>query len=122
MRNLAIAALFVSSAALAQVASVPPLGPDNGFFRPTPLNDPSLTRDPVLAAQQAAQQEAMIAAENSQPAPILVQPLLPDPATLTAEVQTDVARQEAEDERQRAQLQPKPIAGAFTGMTNERDR
>jgi len=52
MRNLAIAALFaVSSAALALGTPVPPLGPDNGFFRPTPYNHPALTHDPALPAQ-----------------------------------------------------------------------
>ncbi len=52
MRNLAIAALVaVSSAALAQGTPVPPLGPDNGFFQPTPYNHPALTHDPALPAQ-----------------------------------------------------------------------
>ena len=121
MRKLALAALFASSAALAQVAPAPPVGPDNGFFRPTPYNDPSLTRDPVLAARQAAELQARLAAEAAMPVEIPAPPLVMNPA-VSAEVETQAAQLEAEAERQRAIAQPQPIAGAFTGLTGNENR
>ena len=124
MRKLALAALLVSTAALAQTTPAPLVGPDNGFFRPTPLNDPSLTRDPLVAARQAAAEQlaAQQAAEMAANAPVIQAPmLLPEPV-INAEVETARAAREAEAERLRAATAPQPITGAFTGLTSERDR
>jgi len=124
MRRLAIAAILLSQAALAQVPGTPAPGPDNGFFRPTPFNDPSLTRDPVLAAQlEAARQQAAIAAQQYAAQAAAQTYLLPEPpAPSNAEVTTALAASEAEAERQRALMQPAPIAGAFTGLTGSENR
>lgn len=114
MRSLALATLLVAASASAQVAPQP-VGPDNGFFRPTPGNDPSLTR-PLAAAPPAPA-----------PAPIVVPVEVPVPyisaeSARVTEEQLDRAKREAEEAQARAAQAPAPITGAFTGSTSERDR
>ena len=117
MRSLALAVLFVAASASAQVAQRP-TGPDNGFFRPTPGNDPSLTRPaPPVQQPQAATTVAPIAVPVEVPVPFL--------ATESARVtedQLDRAKREADEAQARAALAPAPMTGAFTGQTSERDR
>ncbi len=117
MRSLALAALFAAASASAQVAS-PPVGPDNGFFRPTPGNDPSLTR-PVPLQQPAVVTPAPIVV----PVPVQVPtPFLAAESAHVAEEQLNRAKREADEAQARAVLAPAPITGAFTGQTSERDR
>lgn len=116
MRSLAIATLLVAASASAQVAP-PSVGPDNGFFRPTPGNDPSLTRPPA----------AVTAPPSPAPAPLVVPVEVPVPyvtmeSARVTEEQLDRAKREAEEAQARAARAPAPITGAFTGSTSERDR
>lgn len=121
MRRLALATMFVVTSASAQVAA--PVGPDNGFFRPTPGNDPSLTNFLVPVAPQAPQ-PPQPANSNSPVAGVVALPMpAPVQAMPVVEEQVDRAIREAEEARARAAVvAPAPIVGAFTGQTNERDR
>ena len=124
MRRLAFVAILVSSSALAQTTPPGVVGPDNGFFRPTPGGDPSLTHPPAPPYTTLSTAPA--------PAPVLPTPaLVPvevpvDPvaaaAALAAERELNRAEREALEAQARARATPAPIPGAFTGLTNERDR
>ena len=116
MRSLALAVLFVATSASAQVAPQP-AGPDNGFFRPTPGNDPSLTRPAPPALQQPQATTVAPFAVVEAPGPFLAT----ESARVTEE-QLDRAKREADEAQARAALAPAPITGAFTGSTSERDR
>jgi hypothetical protein len=142
---LALGAIVVSTAAVAQLGQNPPVGPDTGFFRPTPNNDPSI-HAPVVAPQPAVPvvQPAMPVAQTAvaQPAqaqsaqqPVTVPVYVPvqvatPPAVApvepgggpAAEADLDRAQREAQEAQERAKQQPAPINGAFTGLTSERDR
>ena len=120
MRRPAFAIIFIASSAFAQV------GPDNGFFRPTPNNDPSLTNYLVPVPPQPQQPSPFQAPQPVQPAQVAV---LPMPVTVAAPPQpteeaVDKAIREAEEARAKAAAGQvvAPIVGAFTGQTNERDR
>ena len=126
MRRLALATIFVASSAFAQTA---PVGPDNGFFRPTPGNDPSLTNYLVPLQQSAPQQQPP---QQQPPQQVVAQPVvIPMPAPIAnaaapvqvVEEQVDKAIREADEARARAAATvTAPIVGAFTGSTSERDR
>lgn len=113
---LALGAIVVSTAASAQLGQKSSAGPDNGFFRPTPGNDPSV--------------HAPVAATPPGPEPPVVPVYVPVPAPTTtpqqqaraAEQDLDRAQREALEARQRAKQQPAPINGAFTGNTDPRSR
>ena len=131
MRRLALATIFVATAASAQTTA--PVGPDTGFFRPTPGNDPSLTNYLVpLTSPQQLQQAVQPPPPPQPPLPQAVVVPVPVPAAApappppqqVAEEQTDRAIREAEEARARAAAGTvvAPIVGAFTGQTNERDR
>jgi len=118
---LTLGAIVVSTAASAQLGQNQPTGPDNGFFRPTPGNDPSVhapvapvTR--VVAQPQPAQPEAV---------PVYV-PVMPAAAQQqqerAAEQDLDRAQREARDAQLIARQQPARINGAFTGDTDPRNR
>ena len=101
------------------------VGPDNGFFRPTPGNDPSLTNPPPVKPPAPPAPGPF-----PQPAPALTtQVVVPVPAAVmpnpveAAEVQLDRSQREAEEAAaRRSATAPQPVAGSFTGLTNERDR
>lgn len=119
MHRLAVAAIFVSTSALAQ--STPPnVGPDNGFFRPTPGGDPSLTHPPVAPY-------TTLSSTPPAPAPMVVPVPVEVPAStvardMAAERELNQAEREALEAQARARAAPAPIPGAFTGLTSERDR
>ena len=130
---LALGAILFSAAAAAQSGQNLGVGPDNGFFRPTPGNDPSLTHS--APAPQGAFPAQIQPAPIPQPAPVTVPVYVPvqvatPPAALPsapapvekAEQQLDRAQREAEEAVQKAKQQPVPINGAFSGQTNEKDR
>jgi hypothetical protein len=131
---LAAGVIVFAMAASAQTAQNLPVGPDNGFFRPTPGNDPSLTHPPVAAPNPAppaflAQEQATapVAVPVPLQVPVPVQIPVPvatvvQPPVQNAERELDRAEREAEEARRRAAAAPAPIAGAFTGQTSERDR
>jgi hypothetical protein len=132
---LALGAVVVSTAALAQSGQNPPAGADNGFFRPTPGNDPSLHAPVVTAPMVQTEQPRPPAQPAPVPVYVPVQVATP-PAVLevsvpeakaaqqakAAEAELDRAQREAAEAQQRARQQPAPINGAFTGLTSERDR
>ena len=121
---VAVAVIVLSTSVSAQT--------DNGFFRPTPNNDPSLTHPPVVTPQA----QAIVTPQAPEPflgrAPAIVQVPVqtPMPATTVvaeeavqkAEAETARAQREAEEAARTAAATPAPIAGAFTGSTSERDR
>ena len=124
MHRLALAALFVSASALAQTTPSG-VGPDNGFFRPTPAGDPSLTHPPAAAPIPPP---AVNAIPVPMPAPYIpAPPVAPvDPiaveAARAADLELERAEREALEAQARARAAPAPIPGAFTGLTSERDR
>lgn len=110
-----------------------------GFFRPTPDGDPSLTkpRPPAPAASRPAAAAAV--AQPMPPATVMAIPVQPQPtrpadsnpasaaaavdAGRWAEEQMDRAEREAQRDRQRAMSAPPPVApGAFDGTTSDRNR
>ena len=147
---LALGVILFSTAAAAQSGQNRAVGPDNGFFRPTPGNDPSIHAPvlitepveamvqpatvqpaaPALAPIQAPAQAAVAPAVQyqqiplvqpvAQPVPVIVPATVPPQAK--AEQELDRAQAEAERAQQKAKQQPAPINGAFTGQTSERDR
>jgi hypothetical protein len=117
-----------------------PVAMQEGFFRPTPDGDPSLTkpRPPAPAASRLAQ-----GAAGAQPMPaaatVMAVPVQPLPARAAdsnpasaatavdpgrwAEEQMDRAEREAQRDRLRAMNTPPPVApGAFDGTTSDRNR
>ena len=121
---LACGVIVLSTAVSAQTVQTLPVGPDNGFFRPTPGNDPSLTNPPPV-------QPVVPPAPGPfpVPAPALTAQVVPVPARVmpnpveAAEVQLDRSQREAEEAAaRRSAMGPQPVAGSFTGLTNERDR
>ncbi len=117
------AALAIPALAMAQA-------PDSGtgFFRPTPGNDPSLNR--TLPPQDYA-------GTVPNPAPARVAPVAPPAAPVAtvepepapaaeraaaAEAQMDRSQAEARQAQENAMRAPPRINGAFTGLTDERDR
>lgn len=122
MHRLAVAAIFVSTSALAQ--STPPnVGPDNGFFRPTPGGDPSLTHPPVapyttLSSTPPAPAPLVVPV----PAEVPVAPIVVNEEALAAERELNRAQQVALEAQARARGSPPLISGAFSGSTSERDR
>ena len=119
MRRLAFVAILVSASALAQTTP-PGVGPDNGFFRPTPGGDPSLTHPP-------APPYTTLSSTPPAPPPMVVPVEVPvnavaTEAAVTAERELSRAEREAIEAQARARAAPAPIAGAFTGLTGDRDR
>lgn len=119
---LAIGAIVVSTAASAQLVQNPSAGPDNGFFRPTQGNDPSVHAPVTPAAPTAA-----LAQPQVQPVEVPVYvPVTPPPTeqrqARVAEQDLDRAAREARDAQMIARQQPAPINGAFTGNTDPRNR
>jgi len=117
---LALGAIVVSTAAWAQLGQNTAVGPDNGFFRPTPGNDPSLTNPPMAAPVPPAQ--------PPQPQPVVVPTVVPVPVSppaveaRIADGELDRAAREARDAQLVSRPQGAPIVGAFTGNTEPRDR
>ena len=102
--------------------------PDVGFFRPQSGDDPSLfhTLPPEAYAPRAAASTAATAngdARNATgPAPTTVV-VIPTPyVSAPAEDRLDRAQVEAQRAQAALARQPAPINGAFTGLTDERDR
>ena len=120
---LTLGAIVVSTAASAQLGQNSSAGPDNGFFRPTQGNDPSVHAPVTPAAPPAAIPQPQV-----QPAtvpvyvPVAAAPPEQQPARI-AEQDLDRAQREAlEIQQQRARQLPAPINGAFTGNTDPRNR
>lgn len=122
------ATLCMAGAAIAQTspAAPSPVGP----FPPQPGDDPSLFRtlppeayatptEPRAAHAAPQPPAANPAAVAAPPAPIVV--VVPDHRSQAAE-QLDRAQLEADAARARMSQAPAPINGAFTGLTDERDR
>ena len=115
---VAVAVIVLSTSVSAQT--------DNGFFRPTPNNDPSLTHPPVVTPQ--AREPFLGRAPTIVQVPVPVQTPVPattvvaEEAIQKAEVETARAQREAEEAARKAAATPAPITGAFTGSTSERDR
>lgn len=113
-RLIAVAIGIVATSAMAQTPSSS-ANPDAGFFRPTDLAPAPLPFVVTGPGPQAG-------AAGAQP-----QPATPDPVeeirraeeARLAEAQMD--RVERENERARREA-PAPITGAFTGLTDERNR
>src|SRR3954451_16232801 len=107
---LASGLILFSSMVAAQSGQNLAVGPDNGFFRPTPGNDPSLT-NPGLAVGVAAQAQAQ-SQPQPQPQPVTVPVYVPVPVATPpspaaapverAEQQLDRAQREAEEAQQKA--------------------
>jgi len=126
---LALGAIVVSTAASAQIGQNPAVSPDNGFFRPTPGNDPSLTHAPQAGVPPQVVVQPRLAGPFPPPAqPIPAQVNVPAAAAVVpspaerADAETERAQREAEEVARRAAAAPPGINGAFTGLTNERDR
>ena len=125
---LAATVILASTAASAQTAPNASVGPDNGFFRPTPGNDPSLTHPPMVTLTSSPAMPPQPQPTAAVPVYVPVQVGTPPAPVNAAEQQVraeqdlDRAQREAEEAQQRARQQPAPINGAFTGQTNERDR
>jgi len=99
---------------------------DDGFFRPSP--NPNLTAlrpEEIAAARQATRPTEDLVAEDRVQANAqgIAADRPADPAKVMqwSEQQMNRSEQEARDARP-APGTPQPIAGAFTGSTNERDR
>ena len=117
----------------AAASTTAPVPAQEGFFRPTPDGDPSLTKPrPAAQSATAAAAPAPVAANMSVP-PLATLPARgadSNPASAIAAVeasrwteeQMDRAEREADRDRQRAMTEPKPIYGAFDGTTSERNR
>ena len=99
-----------------------------GFFRPTPDGDPSLTRyrpppettqPPPVVAQASSMDPRLMRGADSNPASAAV---AIEQARWTEE-QADRSLREAERDRAVAAAVPPPVApGAYDGTTSERDR
>ena len=121
---LALGAIVVSTAASAQLGQNSAVGPDNGFFRPTPGNDPSVHAPvaaiaPVPVPQPQPVQEPAVVPVY---VPVQAPTTTPQQQARAAEQDLDRAQREALDAEQRAKQQPAPINGAFTGNTDPRNR
>jgi hypothetical protein len=127
--SLALIAAALACAAGASRAQSNPAAatpPDAGFFRPQPGDDPSLFRTlpPEAYAPQAPASTAATASRDARNAPtpttvvVVPTPYVPAPA----EDQLDRAQIEAQRAQAALARQPAPINGAFTGLTDERDR
>ena len=135
---LALAATLTAGAVVAQGNPIARQGAGqqgvvmDGFFRPTPDGDPSLTkyRPPAGQPQQvAAQQQVSVVPAQVIPVPVRAADSNPvsAPAAVSeqrwAEQQLDRAESEAERDRQRAASMPPPVApGAWDGTTDPRNR
>ena len=120
---LALGAIVVSTAASAQLGPNPAVGPDNGFFRPTPGNDPSVHAPVAATTPGAVPQPQPQPQASAVPAYVPVQtPTTTQQQARTAEQDLDRAQREALEAQQRARQQPAPINGAFNGNTDPRDR
>jgi hypothetical protein len=127
---LSLGAIVVSTTALAQLGPNAPVGPDTGFFRPTPNNDPSLTHPPVAPPVPVAQPAQAQPIQQPAAVPVYVPVQVTTPPAVVAPVEParaaeselDRAQREALEAQERAKQQPAPINGAFTGLTSERDR
>jgi hypothetical protein len=125
--RLAAAVFTVTFSTLASAqANVPSQTADNGFFRPAP--DPVLTtplpREPAPANPAARPTENLTAEDRVQANDETVaRDRAPDPLKVLEwnERQMDRAEQEAAKMRPPPNA-PAPINGAFTGLTDERDR
>jgi hypothetical protein len=133
---LVLAVLPGASATLAQsnpvsrpavVRPAPAVQPE-GFFKPTPDGDPSLTRERALPEPPQA---APAATPGSAVDPGLARAPDSNPASAVAaieqarwvEEQADRSLREAERDRAAAAATPPPVApGAYNGNTSERDR
>ena len=101
---LALAVIVLSTSVSAQT--------DNGFFRPTPNNDPSLTNPPVVAPRSP---EPFL---GRAPAAIQVVPVqVPAPATTAV---AEEAVQKAEAETARAQREAEEAARSATASQERR--
>lgn len=121
---LAFGAIVVSTAASAQLGQNPAVGPDNGFFRPTPGNDPSV-HAPVVASPVQPVAVPQPQQPVAVPVYVPVQPATPratEQPVRTVEGNLDRAQREALEAQERAKQQPAPIVGAFTGNTDPRNR
>jgi|SRR5690348_16742226 hypothetical protein len=121
---LALGAIVVSTAALAQLGQNSSAGPDNGFFRPTPGNDPSVhapvvATPPVPLPQPQPRPEPPVVPVY---VPVQAPTATPQRQARAAEQELDRAQREALDAQQGARQQPAPINGAFTGNTDPRNR
>jgi len=122
--------------ARSNTAGASPLTPaqaQEGFFRPTPDGDPSLTKRQPAAMPVATPAAPSATGANvftSPPTTLPARPADSNPASAIAaieanrwtEEQMDRAEREADRDRQRAMTEPKPIHGAFDGTTSERNR
>lgn len=124
-----VAATLATLPAAAQQSTTPP-GTGAGFFAPQPNGDPSLTHTlppdayqpvPAPAAPRPPAAPATAAA-TANGAPLVV--VVPDPgaAARRTEEQMDRAQEESDRARAATASQPPRINGAFTGLTDERDR
>jgi len=113
---VAVAVIVLSTSVSAQT--------DNGFFRPTPNNDPSLTHPPVVTPQapEPFLGRAPVIVQVPVQTPMPATTVVAEEAVQKAEAETARAQREAEEAARKAAATPAPIAGAFTGSTSERDR
>lgn len=121
--SIVLLAAALPVAALAQQIPAPQAPqPAVGFFQPKPGDDLSLSRTlPPEAYQPPAPGPTASAPAAAAPAPA------PAAAPLVVvvpggESQADRAEADAERARAAAARMPQPINGAFTGLTDERDR
>jgi hypothetical protein len=119
-------AAFAQNDTPAKVGPSPTSGADMGFFPPRP--DVALT-SPAPATQlpraPAAPAPAQLPPRTATPAaPGAQSTAVADPGEILRRTEDDLDRadREARLERDRALRTPPPITGAFTGLTDERDR
>jgi hypothetical protein len=121
---VALTVIVLSTSVSAQTLQGTTTGPDTGFFRPTPNNDPSLTNPPVVAPRTP---EPFL---GRAPATVQVPVQTPMPATTVvaeeavqkAEAETARAQREAEEAARKSASTLAPVTGNFTGLTSERNR
>ena len=113
---VAVAVIVVSTSVSAQT--------DNGFFRPTPNNDPSLTHPPIATPRAPepflGRAPAIVQVPVQTPVPATT--VVAEEAVQKAEAETARAQREAEEATLKAAATPAPVTGNFTGLTSERNR
>jgi hypothetical protein len=120
---VALTVIVLSTSVSAQTLQGTTTGPDTGFFRPTPNNDPSLTNPPVAPRTPEpllGRAPAIVQVPVQTPMPATT--VVAEEAVQKAEAETARAQREAGEAAREAAATPAPVTGNFTGLTSDRDR